>query len=117
VFKLRRDVVDVMAMAETDIDILDRHSTGAEMVAWVFKVAAVVVVICGIFGAVVVGFGHASMSVEAYVAAAIGIGLGAVFVSAGLAFFGYVLDLLVGIKSDMGLLSYLALESDDDDQH
>lgn len=71
-------------------------------------------VLIGIFGAIGVGAGTTSSSTTNTVAIAVGIGVGGFFVGAALAFFGYMLELVVGIKDDLGVLSYIAIGSEDD---
>jgi hypothetical protein len=105
----------ISAKIDGELDVVDRPSAGASLVAVIFKLGAVLAGLAGIFAAVVVGFGTTSMSTSDTAAVAVGIGVGGIFVGAGLAFFGYVLELLVGVKIDLGVLSYLALASDDEE--
>ena len=87
-----------MAQAVTmqDEDVIERQPPGPRVIAGIFKVAVVLAAVVGAFGAIVVGVGDTSTD---SVAIAVGLGVGGVFVGAGLAFFGYVLDLLVGSRT------------------
>lgn len=84
---------------------------GAEVVAIVFKGFAILTLVGGIISAIAV---DRNATVPA--AAVIGIVLGAVIGAATLAFFGYVLDLLMDIRASTGIVSDLALDDEDEEE-
>jgi hypothetical protein len=96
------------------LDVDDRPSLGPEIVADVFKVAAVLILCVATISVLVVGLslranaGHAT-EVELIIE-------GEGIITAGLlAFFAYVLDLLVSISDSAGVLSDIALADEDGD--
>ena len=99
---------------DEDTDLLESQPSGPRVIAAFFKVAAVLAVLIGTSGAIGVGAGTSSSSTTNTVAIAVGIGVGGIFVGAAFAFFGYMLELVVGIKDDLGVLSYIAIGSEDD---
>jgi uncharacterized membrane protein YeaQ/YmgE (transglycosylase-associated protein family) len=90
------------------------HSQGPEIVAGIFKVLAVLSVVAGVVVGLEAEHGlNASVSTGTRLAATIGI-VGGVVGAAALAFFGYVLDLLMDIRASNEVVSELALVEDGD---
>lgn len=79
-----------------------RHSV-ARLVTRVLKVLSIVVLVLGILGAVVYGYElhqNTTLSGGNIVAIGVGIGIGSIIYASFVAFFAYVLDLLVQIEGN-----------------
>jgi len=98
--------------------VLGGFSRGPSLVATVFKVVAVLSLVAGSLSTLVLGLELARETTH-QVGNIVGICLGAeggtILVSAALAFFGYVLDLLVDIRDNTFVTADLALWPDEEE--
>jgi hypothetical protein len=88
---------------------------GPRAVATVFKVAAFLALLGGMFSSVYTGGNLAtssSLSTGSVISISIGIAIGAILVAAALAFFAYMLELLLDIRESCEILADGSLGSE-----
>lgn len=89
----------------------------AAVVSGVFKVTAWLVLIGGIISAITtaVHLHQSSTSGDVVFSTVVGIAVGSIIAATAIAFFAYVLDLLIGIESNTFVTMKMSVAEDDED--